>query len=146
MDDIKHFALTHIVYSPSDRLGIPLALLSLSPIFLFVAYFTLVVINRRLVVLLLAGGSVFNEILSLALKRNFRKPRPFPHLPHIGHGYGMPSSHAQAGAFLFAWGVAYALSPARYPNTTGTQMIRKIRTGIYLFGLFSWSAAVAYSR
>lgn len=148
--DSKHFTLTHIVYDPSDALGIPLALLSLSPIFLFVAYFALVIFGRRLSLLLLAAGSVGNEVLSLALKRALRAPRPYPHLPHIGHGYGMPSSHAQAGAFVLAWGIGYALSQsARYspsPISDRTETLRRGRTGIYLFGLLAWSLAVAYSR
>lgn len=146
----KHFSLTHIVYGADDPLGIPLALLSLSPIFLFVAYFALVVFGRRLSLLLLAGGSVFNEAFSLALKRLLREPRPFPDRPHVGDGYGMPSSHAQAGAFLFAWGVGYALSlDKRYPAAAvsdGIKMVRRVRTGVYLFGLLAWSLCVAYSR
>lgn len=148
--DSKHFALTHIVYDPDSPLGIPLALLSLSPIFLFVAYFALVIFGRRLSLLLLAAGSVGNEALSLALKRSLRSPRPFPDHPHIGDGYGMPSSHAQAGAFVLAWGVGYALSQgARYPPRKASaraETMHRVRTGIYLFGLASWSMAVAYSR
>ncbi|CAK9783411.1 hypothetical protein CC85DRAFT_325262 [Cutaneotrichosporon oleaginosum] len=147
----KHFALTHIVYDASP-LGALLALLSLSPIFLFVAYFALVVFGRRLSLLLLAAGSVANEALSLALKRALRAPRPFPHLAHVGHGYGMPSSHAQAGAFVLAWGVGYAMSlDARYSRAAGArgqraEAMRRVRVGIYLFGLAAWSVAVAYSR
>ncbi|GMK56615.1 hypothetical protein CspeluHIS016_0304550 [Cutaneotrichosporon spelunceum] len=149
MAEAKHFALTHIVYDATSRLGIPLALLSLSPIFLFVAYFALVIFGRRLTLLLLAAGSVGNEVLSLGLKRVLRAPRPYPHLPHVGTGYGMPSSHAQAGAFVFAWGVGYALSQKeRYPvrKAGRAERMHTIRTGIYLFGLASWSLAVAYSR
>lgn len=148
--EAKHFALTHIVYDPSTRMGIPLALLSLSPIFLFVAYFALVVFGRRLTLLLLAAGSVGNEVLSLALKRVLRAPRPFPHRPHVGHGYGMPSSHAQAGAFVLAWGCLYAWSQGgRYPArsvSARARTVHAVRTGIYVFGLAAWSLAVAYSR
>lgn len=146
----KHFALTHIVYPATDKLGIPLALLSLSPIFLFVAYFSLVIFGRRLSLFLLAVGSVGNEALSLLLKRLLKSPRPFPHLPHVGHGYGMPSSHTQAASFVLAWGIGYWLSiESRYDNRpleSRTRTIRKIRSGIYLFGLFAWSLTVAASR
>lgn len=146
----KHFALTHIVYPPSNKLGIPLALLSLSPIFLFVAYFVLVVFGRRMSLFLLAVGSVGNEALSLFLKRILKSPRPFPHLPHVGHGYGMPSSHTQAASFVLAWGIGYWLSiEARYdnmPTDARTRTVRKVRTGTYVFGLFAWSIAVAASR
>lgn len=148
--EAKHFTLTLIVYDPTSRLGIPLALLSLSPIFLFVAYFALVIFSRRLSLLLLAAGSVANEVLSLALKRVLRVPRPYPHLPDVGSGYGMPSSHAQAGAFVLAWGIGYALSQGqRYPprrESEQAKAMHAVRTGIYLFGLAAWSVAVAYSR
>jgi len=146
--ELKHFGLTHIVYTPSI-LGIPLALLSLSPIFLFVAYFSLVIFGRRLSLALLAIGSVGNEVLSLALKRAIRAPRPFPHKAHVGDGYGMPSSHAQAAAFVLAWGIGYAVSlEARYGGRSSGRVaaIRVVRHGIYLFGLAAWSGAVAYSR
>lgn len=146
----KHFALTHIVYPVDNRLGIPLALLSLSPIFLFVAYFVLVVFGRRLSLLLLAAGSVGNEVLSLLLKRLLKSPRPFPHLPHVGHGYGMPSSHAQAASFVLAWGLGYWLSiEQRYdnkPTDARARLVRKVRSGVYLLGLFVWSLFVAASR
>jgi dolichyldiphosphatase len=148
--EIKHFSLTHIVHPPTPA-GTLLALLSLSPIFLFVSYFTLAVFGRRLSLVLLAAGSVFNEALSLGLKRTFRAPRPFPNRPHVGHGFGMPSSHTQTAAFVLAWGVGYALSlEARYSATTAVtqrvKLVRRVRTGIYLFGLAAWSLTVAYSR
>lgn len=150
-EELKHFGLTHIVYTPS-LLGVPLALLSLSPIFLFVAYFALVIFGRRLSLALLAIGSVGNEALSLVLKRLVKAPRPFPHKLHVGDGYGMPSSHAQAGAFVLAWGVGYALSlEERYERESGVMdrrvaLVRRVRRGIYVFGLAAWSSAVAYSR
>ncbi|TXT10946.1 hypothetical protein VHUM_01697 [Vanrija humicola] len=149
-DPDKHFSLTHIVYASGSPLGVPLALLSLSPIFLFVAYFALVVFGRRLSLLLLTAGSVANEALSLLLKRVLKAPRPFPDILHVGDGYGMPSSHSQAGAFVAAWAVGYALSlRSRYTRAAGSPriaLVRKVRTGIYVFGVFAWSAAVAYSR
>ena len=58
LPQLKSFGLTHILYDPSHPLSIPLSLLSLSPIFLFVSYFTLLVFDRRLTVLLLATGQV----------------------------------------------------------------------------------------
>ena len=68
---LRSFALTHILYDPTapKYLSIPLTLLSLSPIFLFVSYFTLLVFTRRLTVLFLGLGSIGNEGLSWGLKR-----------------------------------------------------------------------------
>ena len=71
LPQLKAFTLTHILYDPLSPpyLSIPLTLLSLSPIFLFVSYFTLLVVNRQLTILLLGVGSIGNEALSWALKR-----------------------------------------------------------------------------
>ncbi|WVR05638.1 hypothetical protein IAU60_002660 [Kwoniella sp. DSM 27419] len=151
---LKSFSLTHIVYDPTHPLSIPLTLLSLSPIFLFVSYFTLVIFTRRLTILGLAAGQLANEVLSWALKRVLKGDRP--HIGHkeVGTGYGMPSSHAQAAGFLVAWGAGYAmtLSRRRTSSSSGVagaaraQLIQRVRNGIYLLGLVVWSIGVSYSR
>ena len=150
---LKSFALTHILYDPSDRTSIPLTLLSLSPIFLFVAYFTLIVFTRRLTVLALACGSIGNEILSLGLKRIWKGERPYKGLlGEVGDGYGMPSSHSQAAGFLFAWGVGYWLTRDLRRRISGRANVEEggkvqgVVRGIYVFGLGLWSLLVAYSR
>ena len=150
---LKSFALTHILYDPADPTSIPLTLLSLSPIFLFVAYFTLVIFTRRLTVLALACGSIANEILSLALKRAWKGERPYKDiLGEVGEGYGMPSSHSQAAGFLLAWGVGYWMTRDMRAWSTGLNssgdgtIVKRIVRAIYLFGLSLWSVLVAYSR
>ena len=151
---LKSFALTHILYDPAHPLSIPFTLLSLTPIFLFVSYFTLIVFDRRITVLGLAAGSVLNEILSLALKRALKGERPYMGYGEVGDGYGMPSSHSQAAGFLVAWGLGYWLTLSeRSPisrthavNHARAQLARQIRRGVYLSGLVTWSVLVAYSR
>ena len=158
---LKSFSLTHILYDPSHPtyISIPLTLLSLSPIFLFVSYFTLIIFNRRLTLFLLAIGSVVNEILSWGLKRSWKSQRPYVGLGEVGDGYGMPSSHSQAAAFLVAWGFGYAMTMThRYPDNHHTNrtrqsplnparlIVRRVRISIYLFGLALWSILTAYSR
>lgn len=151
---LKSFALTHILYDPAHPLSIPFTLLSLSPIFLFVSYFTLLVFDRRITVLALAGGSILNEILSLVLKRILKGERPYIGYGEVGDGYGMPSSHSQAAAFLVAWGAGYWLTTGRRSsvvyahavNDARAETIAQVRRGIYLFGLITWSLSVAYSR
>ncbi|WVN85554.1 uncharacterized protein L203_100702 [Cryptococcus depauperatus CBS 7841] len=144
---LKSFSLTHIVYDPAHPLSVPLTLLSLSPIFLFVSYFTLLIFNRRLTILVLAGGQIANELLSWGLKRLLKGKRPFIDHAELGAGYGMPSSHAQAAGFLAAWGLAYSIlhnagNGRRLPATT----IRRWRNGLYIFALLTWSVGVSYSR
>lgn len=158
LPELKSFSLTHILYDPSHHplLSIPLTLLSLSPIFLFVSYFTLVVFTRRLTTLNLALGSIVNELLSWSLKRIWKGDRPYTGHLEIGDGYGMPSSHAQAAGFLVAWGVGYALTLDRRAAraTPGSAVVvspalravRQARTAIFVFGLLLWSVLTAYSR
>ncbi|KAK8865659.1 hypothetical protein IAR55_000804 [Kwoniella newhampshirensis] len=149
---LKSFSLTHILYDPSHPLSIPLTLLSLSPIFLFVSYFTLLIFTRRLTILLLAGGQVGNEILSWGLKRVFKGERPYLGWGEVGTGYGMPSSHSQAAGFLVAWGIGYAFTLAK--RSAGREsavekkreIVRNWRNGIYVLGLLVWSLGVSYSR
>lgn len=151
---LKSFALTHILYDPAHPLSIPFTLLSLSPIFLFVSYFTLLIFDRRITVLALASGSILNEALSLVLKRILKGERPYIGFGEVGDGYGMPSSHSQAAAFLVAWGIGYWLTLGRRSlachthavNDARAKTIAKIRRCVYLFGLVSWSLSVAYSR
>ncbi|WVQ97200.1 hypothetical protein IAU59_004310 [Kwoniella sp. CBS 9459] len=152
---LKSFSLTHIVYDPTHPLSIPLTLLSLSPIFLFVSYFTLLIFNRNITILFLAAGQLANEVLSWVLKRLLKGDRPYIGHGEVGTGYGMPSSHSQAAGFLVAWGVGYALTLAKRGGSGAGRaagagarlaMIRKVRNGIYLFGLLVWSVGVSYSR
>lgn len=151
---LKSFALTHILYDPLHPLSIPFTLLSLTPIFLFVSYFTLIIFDRRITVLALAAGSIANEILSLGLKRVLKGERPYLGYGEVGDGYGMPSSHSQAAGFLVAWGVGYWLTlarrrmsgPSRINGDSKARTIGQIRRGIYLLGLITWSILVAYSR
>ena len=149
--NLKSFSLTHILYDPTHPLSIPLTLLSLSPIFLFVSYLTLVIFTRRFTILLLALGQIANELLNLVLKRVWRAERPYLGMGEVGVGYGMPSSHAQAAAFLVAWGIGYAGTLSRRSVrgemcSVEVGRVRWWRTRVYVFGLVLWSALVAYSR
>ncbi|OCF33241.1 dolichyldiphosphatase [Kwoniella heveanensis CBS 569] len=158
---LKSFSLTHILYDPTHPLSIPLTLLSLSPIFLFVSYFTLLIFNRNITIFFLAAGQLANEVLSWILKRLLKGDRPYIGYGEVGTGYGMPSSHSQAAGFLLAWGMGYTITLAkrtRPPTGAGAGaraepgangllgIVRSVRNGIYLFGLLVWSLGVSYSR
>jgi len=150
---LKSFALTHILYDPAHPLSIPFTLLSLTPIFLFVSYFTLLIFDRRITILALAAGSIANEVLSLGLKKVLKGERPYLGHGEVGDGYGMPSSHSQAAGFLVAWGTGYWFTLDRRraniqtpKRSDGAKMVGQVRRSIYLFGLVTWSVLVAYSR
>ncbi|KAK4689896.1 dolichyldiphosphatase, partial [Tremellales sp. Uapishka_1] len=147
---LKSFSLTHILYDPTHPLSIPLSLLSLSPIFLFVSYATLLIATRRITILFLLLGQLANEVLNLVLKRVWRAERPFMGFGEVGDGYGMPSSHSQFAGFLFAWGIGFVLTmDKRYQDVGKSSQVRAVRlwrTRIYLAGLGVWSLLVSYSR
>ncbi|OWZ62998.1 hypothetical protein AYX15_04920 [Cryptococcus neoformans] len=146
---LKSFSLTHILYDPSHPLSIPLTLLSLSPIFLFVSYFTLLIFTRRISIAFLASGQLANEVLSWVLKRIFKGERPYIGHGEVGTGYGMPSSHSQAAGFLAAWGIGYALTHEdrnEQVRSVRAEKVRKWRTRVYVFALLLWSVGVSYSR
>ncbi|ORY28594.1 hypothetical protein BCR39DRAFT_448415, partial [Naematelia encephala] len=153
LPSLKPFALTLIHYDPLHPLSIPLTLLSLTPIFLFVSYLTLIIFTRRLTTALLVLGQLSNEALSLILKRLWKGHRPYRGFGEVGDGWGMPSSHSQAAGFLVAWGIGYALTDSRRymlrENEAQAEVVRRIRAWrkrIYIFGLVLWSVLVAYSR
>lgn len=122
------------------------------------AYFTLVIFTRRFTIFKLALGQVANEALSLILKKLLKGKRPYADMGmgEVGEGYGMPSSHSQAAGFLVAWGVGFALTLNERRRLTGgkeqvkvdsgVEIVRKVRVGVYVFGLVLWSLLTAYSR
>lgn len=88
-------ANTRLAALPDDPsthpVGPVLALLTLSPFFLFSAYTAVIVINRPLSVVNLLVGQLGNEAWNGVLKKSLRGERPWV----VGDGWGMPSSHSQ---------------------------------------------------
>lgn len=79
----------------------PLALATLAPPFLLVAYVSTLLVRRELTILVGLIGQLGCEGVNLALKRTFKQGRP---TDFLGTGYGMPSSHSQfAGYFAVFW-------------------------------------------
>lgn len=91
------FSLTHVRYVRGDALGFASALLSLAPVFIVVAYATLLVSRRELHVTFLLAGQLANVGLNAVLKASLNRPRP-PTAERTDPG--MPSDHAQ---FMFFW-------------------------------------------
>lgn len=102
-------SLLHVEYEAGDALGKLLALVSQAPIFVMVAYATLIASRRDLGTASLALGQLLNEALNYALKHALREPRPASTPGHAPE-FGMPSNHAQFAGFAAA---AVALWAAR---------------------------------
>jgi dolichyldiphosphatase len=99
---LKPFSLTFVEYSACDILGFPLALISLTPIFVMVVLTTLIIVDRhRKTSIKLLIGLILNETVNKIMKRLIAQPRPVSDL-HT-NGYGMPSAHAQFAAFTFIY-------------------------------------------
>ena len=80
----------------SHPVGPLLALLTLSPFFLFSSYATIILVNRPLSGFNILLGQLSNEALNGVLKRRWKGIRP----GKLGDGYGMPSSHSQVSHLL----------------------------------------------
>lgn len=133
-EDYAYLSLTVARYAKEDALGKYVAIFTLSPIYLAVAYMTLVVVRRDLQVFILAAGHLFDLALNKALKNWFAEARP---LGCVNTGHGMPSNHAQYMFFfatfsaLYLWGRVSYCTEAKVGLTTA---------------LLGWAAGVGYSR
>ncbi|KAJ2376211.1 hypothetical protein IW150_002115 [Coemansia sp. RSA 2607] len=101
---LKSFGLTHFQYQQGDHIGLALAFSSLTPIFLIVVETTIVLSRREIIGIMFLLGQLLNEAFNLALKLAIRESRPNPHL---GDGYGMPSSHSQFMGFFAVYVCMY---------------------------------------
>ncbi|CBJ28335.1 dolichyldiphosphatase [Ectocarpus siliculosus] len=133
-EDYAYLSLTVARYAKEDALGKYMALLTLSPIYLAVAYMTLVVVRRDLQVFVLAVGHLVDLVVNKALKTWIAEARP-PGCINTGHG--MPSNHSQYMFFfasfvsLYLWGRVSFSAEAKVGLTSV---------------LAGWAASVAYSR
>ncbi|XP_065068213.1 dolichyldiphosphatase 1-like [Rhopilema esculentum] len=69
-------ALTHVEYPTGDLIGKGLAWMSLVPIFLIVAFVTLIIFRRELHTMTFFIGILLNECANQALKYSIKAPRP----------------------------------------------------------------------
>jgi len=115
LHDFRPFTSTFVVYNGGDRLGFVLAGASLAPVFVIVAYATLLVSRRDLATAAALGGQLVNEVVNAVLKRAVAQERPTHALSAYSPRFGWPSNHAQFMGFLAAymciwslvrWGVA----------------------------------------
>jgi dolichyldiphosphatase len=115
LHDFKPFTSTFVVYRGGDRLGFLLAGASLAPVFVIVAYATLLASRRDLATAAALAGQLLNEVANAVLKRVLAQERPAHALSAYSPRYGMPSNHAQFMGYLAAymclwsllrWGVA----------------------------------------
>ncbi|RLN58633.1 hypothetical protein BBJ28_00010407 [Nothophytophthora sp. Chile5] len=107
---LQAFEPTWVVYDPADPLGIVLALITLSPVYVMVMYVTLVGFQRDLDSISALLGQLINEVLNKVLKKAINQPRPDG--ARLS-GSGMPSAHSQFVAFFAAYVIVYTMNKRR---------------------------------
>ncbi|KAG8463914.1 hypothetical protein KFE25_000082 [Diacronema lutheri] len=110
------FAPTHVRFVEGDRVGELAALLSLAPIFIIVAYATLIVSRRELHVGFVLVGQLANVRLNAALKAAIGEPRPSG---AERTDAGMPSDHAQFMGFWATYICAFLAVRVRFAHRAG---------------------------
>ncbi|GJQ10740.1 hypothetical protein GpartN1_g2531.t1 [Galdieria partita] len=128
--------LTLVTYEKGDKLGWLLSIISLAPIFLYVAETSLVLFRREYFGLTLLSGQLANEVLNVILKVSFAQPRP------VGgeqSEYGMPSAHSQSMFFVTSY-VIFTLSRQRHKPLCDLE-----KSLLYSF-LLICSVLVSFSR
>lgn len=87
-------SVLHVEYIEGDHWGHLFALFSEVPIFIMVAYATLICSRRDLTTISMVCGQLLNEVLNFCLKRWFQHARPRG-ASLVAPEFGMPSNHAQ---------------------------------------------------
>ncbi len=109
-EQLHPLSATYVVYQQGDLLGELLALISLTPIFIMVAYAVLLASRRDLHTASLLLGQLLNEALNYVLKHIIKEPRPSRASAEFLPEYGMPSNHAQFMGFWAGYLLLWAAS------------------------------------
>ncbi|KAI0675790.1 PAP2-domain-containing protein [Trametes maxima] len=134
--------LTYVLYNDSSLLSHVLALLTLTPILLNPAYAALSVWTRELLFLEMWAGQMLCECFNYALKHVIQEERPNVDL---GDGYGFPSSHSQWMGYFASFLFLHFSLRHRFVST-GFRILDYARDILLFAFIFSWAAAVAFSR
>ena len=129
-------SLLHVEYDSGDRVGALFALVSQTPIFIMVAFATLLLSRRDLATASLLAGQLLNEVFNYALKTAIEEPRP-DGAPAHAPAHGMPSNHAQ---FMGFWAAALALWAARRWSSSA------VERALVVVGAIALAVAVCVSR
>ena len=166
-EDWVSFSLTHVKYPRGDPIGYILALLSLTPFAVFIAFVTLVLFKKELDTVLFVSGQLLNELINLILKHVIREARPDMHSVKNAtiKTFGMPSQHSQFMAFFTFYCILFIMIRMqhkpwyfRYPIPMGLSisLLAVVYSRVYLLyhywfqvvvGIlvgFSWAAVWFY--
>lgn len=137
-------AITHVEYPQGDLVGKLLAIASLFPLAIAVAFITLIVFRRDLHTISYFCGLLLNESINWILKHLIKEKRPNAGRENLFTEYGMPSSHSQ---FMWFFGVYLSLFVSiRIHHCSGFISLESAWKYIVALGGFIAAFLVSYSR
>lgn len=128
-----------VLYDSESYSAYVMACISMIPQAVFVAYAVLAFWTRETRIAMMAAGQVACELLNFVLKRMIKGDRP-PQL--YGHGYGMPSSHAQFMGYFATYILTELVHAYQGPGNLLHSRIGAMR----VLQVLAVTAAVLYSR
>ncbi|XP_035223737.1 dolichyldiphosphatase 1-like isoform X2 [Stegodyphus dumicola] len=111
-------AISHVEYQTGDWLGKFLALTSLCPLALVIAFVTLILFRRDLHTITFLCGTALNEAINWILKHLIKELRPCRGREILYSEYGMPSNHAQFMWFFATYMAFFLLIRLHHGNST----------------------------
>ncbi|XP_054167320.1 dolichyldiphosphatase 1-like [Oppia nitens] len=133
-------SITHVLYPKDDTTGQLLALLSLTPFGIVVAFITLSLFVRDIHVIFFFCGQLLNEVLCLVLKRLFRQSRPIQVVNqkyHSNRSYGMPSQHSQFMAFFTFYCLLFFIFRLKRKSNKFKSLLVFAITLLFIFVVYS---------
>eukprot|EP00611_Tribonema_gayanum_P028912 TRINITY_DN7587_c0_g1_i3.p1 TRINITY_DN7587_c0_g1~~TRINITY_DN7587_c0_g1_i3.p1 ORF type:complete len:208 (-),score=52.42 TRINITY_DN7587_c0_g1_i3:696-1319(-) len=131
-----YFGPTAVRYNGGDLLGMPMSVLTLSPVFLVVAFVALQLGRGFEIQLAVLGfGQMLDIVLNKTLKHVVHEARPTEFCAN--HGSGMPSHHSEFMFFFATWCSLFLAN-----RVTCDRMLRLLINAVLLI----WPIAVAVSR
>jgi len=142
----KPVSLFHVTYPADDIIGKILGWGSLIPMFIIVAFITLILFRRELHTMAFFGGIVLNELLNAILKHSIKASRPCRpgDEAQLFNKYGMPSSHAQFMGFFAIYMTLFAY--IRLKMHISEQFMDNIRQHLMAFTSIGAALFVIISR
>lgn len=111
-------AISHVEYQSGDLFGKVLAVASLIPLVLVVAFATLILFRRDLHTISFFFGTALNEAINWILKHLIKEVRPCRGREILYSEYGMPSNHAQFMWFFATYLAFFLLIRLHHGNNT----------------------------
>ena len=124
--------LTYVVYSRQSHLSLLFALITFTPLVIFIGLVTLVLFRRELEALNQCTGLVLSTAINHVLKRAFAQARP---AGSAKDGHGMPSDHAQFMAFFLAYSALWLFSRACVRGYTRHALVLALTAATLLVAL-----------